>query len=105
MKDVISENQDQTKNTFSYKWAKTDSYESDAFKDKARTWLIERYCNNDKQKKHLISQVFFCLKRIDLKLFWFVQDEALYLHLCYHFFDKIDIKNYYTKYRISAFSQ
>ena len=39
--------QNQTKNAFSFKWAKRDTYESEAVKEKARSWLFERYCEND----------------------------------------------------------
>lgn len=43
----ISETQKQTQDTFSFKWAKRDTYESQEFQDNARKWLLERYCNHD----------------------------------------------------------
>jgi arsenite methyltransferase len=42
-----SDEQDQTKDIFGFKWAKRDSYESPAFNEAARTWLFERYCGGD----------------------------------------------------------
>ena len=39
--------QAQTEQAFGYKWAKRDSYESPAFQDATRTWLLERYCGGD----------------------------------------------------------
>jgi arsenite methyltransferase len=41
-----SDNQEQTKNTFGFKWAIRDSYDSDAAKKRVKDWLIERYCDN-----------------------------------------------------------
>ena len=41
-----SDFQNQTKDTFGFKWAKRDTYESDEVKANSRRWLIERYCNN-----------------------------------------------------------
>jgi len=42
-----SETQAQTKDTFSYKWAKRETYESEAFKANSQRWLFERYCDSD----------------------------------------------------------
>ena len=42
-----SANQNQTRNTFAYKWANRDTYESEAVKSHACTWLFERYCGGD----------------------------------------------------------
>ena len=42
-----SETQEQTKETFAFKWAKRDTYESDAVKTASKQWLFERYCEND----------------------------------------------------------
>lgn len=42
-----SPQQTQTMDAFSFKWAKRDTYESDAVKQKAKDWLIERYCQGN----------------------------------------------------------
>jgi ubiquinone/menaquinone biosynthesis C-methylase UbiE len=42
-----SSNQSQTKDTFGFKWNKTETYDSEHFKANAKRWLIERYCGND----------------------------------------------------------
>ncbi len=42
-KRIYSSTQEQTKQTFAFKWKKRDTYESDAVSDSARTWLQERY--------------------------------------------------------------
>lgn len=39
--------QKQTKDAFGFKWARRDTYESDAVIKASREWLIERYCGND----------------------------------------------------------
>jgi arsenite methyltransferase len=44
---ALSEAQDQTRETFGFKWAKRDTYESPAMQDAARAWLFERYCGGD----------------------------------------------------------
>ena len=44
-----SASQLQTRDTFSFKWAKRDTYESKAVKDSSRNWLFERYCGGDPQ--------------------------------------------------------
>ncbi|MBI5403568.1 MAG: class I SAM-dependent methyltransferase [Ignavibacteriae bacterium] len=44
-----SDNQEQTKNTFGFKWAIRDSYDSDAAKKRVKDWLIERYCDNKEE--------------------------------------------------------
>ena len=46
-KSAPSAAQAQTRDAFSYKWEKRDTYESDAVKANARRWLFERYCGND----------------------------------------------------------
>jgi arsenite methyltransferase len=45
-----SKNQEQTKETFGFKWAKRDTYESDAVKAASRKWLLERYCDTDPKR-------------------------------------------------------
>lgn len=45
-----TDTQNQTKDTFSFKWSKRDTYESKAMKEKIRSWLFEKYCNNDPTK-------------------------------------------------------
>ena len=42
-----SENQEQTMNTFSFKWSIRDSYDSDIAKKRVKDWLFERYCDNN----------------------------------------------------------
>lgn len=39
--------QQQTADAFGYKWARRDSYDSPAFRDAARAWLVARYCGGD----------------------------------------------------------
>jgi SAM-dependent methyltransferase len=43
----LSAEQQQTGNTFGFKWAKRSTYESDAVRANASRWLFERYCDND----------------------------------------------------------
>jgi len=45
--NTISVAQNQTKDAFDYKWSQRDTYESSAFKDKAKQWLLERYCGGN----------------------------------------------------------
>jgi len=42
--------QNQTKDTFGFKWSKRDTYESEAVKANARKWLFGRYCNNKPER-------------------------------------------------------
>ena len=42
-----SGDQAQTEEAFGFKWAKRDTYESDAVKENGRRWLFERYCGGD----------------------------------------------------------
>lgn len=44
---TVSGAQKQTDEAFGFKWAKRDTYESEASKTNMRRWLIERYCEND----------------------------------------------------------
>jgi SAM-dependent methyltransferase len=44
---VTSPAQQQTSDSFGYKWARRDSYESPAVRDAARAWLVARYCGGD----------------------------------------------------------
>ncbi|MDP9203656.1 MAG: class I SAM-dependent methyltransferase [Gemmatimonadota bacterium] len=46
---TISDEQRQTESTFGFKWAKRDTYESEAMRNTAREWLFERYCGGDPQ--------------------------------------------------------
>jgi SAM-dependent methyltransferase len=41
---IISQSQEQTADTFGYKWAKRDTFESEASLARQKAWLIERYC-------------------------------------------------------------
>ncbi len=42
-----SDRQSQTRDTFSFKWSKRDTYESAASKANSQRWLFERYCRNN----------------------------------------------------------
>lgn len=42
-----SATQTQTRDTFGFKWARRDTYESDSMKDASRAWLLERYCSGE----------------------------------------------------------
>ena len=42
--------QDQTKDTFAFKWTKRDTYESDEVKTNSRRWMLERYCDNKPER-------------------------------------------------------
>ena len=42
--------QDQTRETFGFKWARRDSYESPAVQEAGRVWLLERYCEGDSER-------------------------------------------------------
>ena len=46
-KAACSEDQAQTQECFGFKWAKRDTYESEAVKANLRRWLMEKYCEND----------------------------------------------------------
>lgn len=46
---VASANQAQTRDAFAFKWARRDTYESDAVKAHTRAWLVDRYCAGDPQ--------------------------------------------------------
>jgi len=45
-----SERQNQTKDTYAFKWSKCDTYESDVVKSKHKAWLFEKYCDNDSDR-------------------------------------------------------
>lgn len=42
-----SDSQEQTMNTFSFKWGKTDTYSSEHMMNDSRKWLMEKYFDND----------------------------------------------------------
>lgn len=44
---AYSPEQEQTKDTFGYKWAKRDTYESEPVRRATRNWLMEKYCAGD----------------------------------------------------------
>ncbi|MBI6545436.1 MAG: class I SAM-dependent methyltransferase [Cyanobacteria bacterium NC_groundwater_1444_Ag_S-0.65um_54_12] len=46
-RESSSNKQNQTADAFGFKWSKRDTYESEAVKEAARCWLLERYCGND----------------------------------------------------------
>jgi len=45
--DLYSSDQEQTKQTFGFKWRRRDTYESNFVQENGRSWLIERYLKND----------------------------------------------------------
>lgn len=47
---TYSEAQEQTRDTFGFKWAKRDTYESEAMKKTTKRWLFERYCDGDPER-------------------------------------------------------
>lgn len=51
-KEVWSDNQEQTSDTFGYKWKKRDTYESDSIQDMSTKWLMERYFEGDSAQLH-----------------------------------------------------
>lgn len=44
---MYSRDQEQTKETFSYKWSRQDSYESEILHEAIQHWIFERYCQGD----------------------------------------------------------
>lgn len=50
MNPSISENQQQTEDTFGYKWKKRETYESPTVQSEWRRWLLEKYFDNDVSK-------------------------------------------------------
>lgn len=44
---VYSQQQDQTKGTFGFKWNKRETYASNSMNQSSRKWLIEKYLGND----------------------------------------------------------
>lgn len=44
---TLTTEQEQTRETFGFKWAKRDTYESPAMQKAAQSWLVERYCAGD----------------------------------------------------------
>jgi len=47
---TVSDAQRQTESAFGFKWAKRDTYESEAMRTAAQEWLFERYCGGDPQR-------------------------------------------------------
>ncbi len=47
-KEVYSKQQNQTRDTFSFKWKKRDTYESNNVHNHSRNWLKERYLGSEK---------------------------------------------------------
>jgi arsenite methyltransferase len=45
--DTVSDEQEQTRDAFGFKWANRATYESPAVTTRAREWLLERYCAGD----------------------------------------------------------
>ena len=58
--------QEQTKNTFSYKWKKEDTYQSENFLNDWQNWLFEKYFDGDKSKlDNLLSNGSYEKKILD----------------------------------------
>ncbi len=56
-KKVYSMNQEQSKESFGFKWKKRDTYESDAVTSKMHNWLLEKYfANNIKNMKKIVPK-------------------------------------------------
>lgn len=47
VKNIYSDTQEQTKNTFEYKWYRRDTYEAEHIKETTREWLIKKYVGGD----------------------------------------------------------
>lgn len=45
-----TENQEQTKESFGFKWKKRDTYESESVMSSGRKWLVDRYLSGDEEK-------------------------------------------------------
>ncbi len=53
---TVSTEQQQTKDAFGFKWAKRDTYESEAIQKKHAKWMLERYCQgNPERLQELLS--------------------------------------------------
>lgn len=50
------EKERQTSECFSYKWGRRETYESDAMRQKAYRWLVERYFGTEEEKNNFINQ-------------------------------------------------
>lgn len=51
-----SPDQEQTKETFGFKWSQRHTYESEAVRERTKSWLLERYCNRDPEQLNLWLQ-------------------------------------------------
>lgn len=49
-RQIYSDHQDQTREAFGFKWEKRNTYESPAFRNTVRTWLVERYLQGDPER-------------------------------------------------------
>lgn len=47
---LYSESQAQTRDSFEYKWSRTETYESETVKERSRNWLLQRYCGGDTER-------------------------------------------------------
>lgn len=50
------EKEEQTKECFSYKWERRETYESEAMRQKAYHWLVERYFGTEEQRNRFLDQ-------------------------------------------------
>lgn len=46
--NITSISQEQTKETFGYKWSRRETYQSESMKESWKNWLYEKYFENDK---------------------------------------------------------
>ena len=51
---LYSNQQDQTKDAFDFKWKKRETYESRAVQDSAHAWLVERYLGGDPARRDVL---------------------------------------------------
>lgn len=55
-KALYSDHQEQTKDTFSFKWEKKDTYSSEQVKKVHRNWLMSKYFDNDLDLYHKVFE-------------------------------------------------
>ena len=46
----------QTRECFSYKWGRRETYESDAMRERAYRWLVERYFGNEEERNTFLDR-------------------------------------------------
>jgi SAM-dependent methyltransferase len=53
---MMKDKQCQTSKAFSFKWAKRDTYESEAFKKKLYEWSVKRYFGNEDERERFLEE-------------------------------------------------